>query len=73
MNFRKKIEAVLVPLVAQLRRKLALLPTLGVLNYYQLRIDCVQTDKGSVPDSFMIKWPYRERGGQALTFFRGLS
>ncbi len=38
MDFRDKVENVLAPLVAELREKLALLPTLAVLNYYQLRI-----------------------------------
>jgi hypothetical protein len=58
MNFRDKIENVLGPLVAELRAKLALLPTLDMLNGYQLRIDAVQTDKSGVPDAFMIKWRY---------------
>jgi hypothetical protein len=58
MEFRNKIEAVLTPLVRELREKLALLPTIDVLNYYQLRIDAVQTDKSSVPDGFIFKWRY---------------
>ncbi len=58
MDFRDKVENVLAPLVAELREKLALLPTLAVLNYYQLRIDAVQTDKSGVPDGFIIKWRY---------------
>jgi len=58
MEFRDKIEIVLRPLVTELREKLALLPTLAVLNNYQLRIDAVQTDKSGVPDGFIIKWRY---------------
>lgn len=58
MEFKDKIEAVLAPLVAEFRGKLALLPTLAVLNNYQLRIDTVQTDKRGVPDGFIIKWRY---------------
>lgn len=58
MDFRDKVENVLAPLVAELRAKLALPPTLDVLNGYQLRIDAVQTDKSGVPDGFMIKWRY---------------
>ncbi len=58
MEFRDKVETVLAPLVTELREKLALLPTLAVLNHYQLRIDAVQTDKSGVPDGFIIKWRY---------------
>jgi hypothetical protein len=58
MNFRNKVETILVPLVARLREKLARVPTLDVLNYYQHRINLVQTDKSKVPDGFMFKWRY---------------
>ncbi len=58
MDFRSKIETVLAPLIANLRENLALLPTLAVLNQYQLQIDAVQTDKSGVPDGFIIKWRY---------------
>jgi hypothetical protein len=58
MDFRGKVETVLALLVAELRERLALLPTLAVLNHYQLRIDSVQIDKSGVPDGFIIKWRY---------------
>jgi len=58
MEFRNKIEAVLAPLVAELRNELALLPTLAVLDSYQFRINIAQPDKSNVPDGFMSKWRY---------------
>jgi SEC-C motif len=58
MEFRNKLEVVLEPVVVELRQKLAVLPTLAVLNHYQLQIDLVQTDKSIVPDGFISKWRY---------------
>lgn len=58
MEFRDKLETVLTPLIGELREKLSSLPTLAVLNHYQLRIDTVQTDKNNVPDGFIFKWRY---------------
>jgi hypothetical protein len=58
MEFREKIETALAPLITELRTKLTPLPTLDVLNNYQLQIDAVQTDKKNVPDGFMFKWRY---------------
>jgi hypothetical protein len=58
MEFRDKIETVLTPLVDELRKKLAQLPTLGVVDYYQFRIDAAQPDKSNVPDGFLFKWRY---------------
>src|SRR5208337_4775516 len=58
MEFRDKIEAALSPSVAGLRTKLAQLPTLTVLDYYQFRIDAAQPDKSNVPDGFLFKWRY---------------
>jgi len=58
LEFREKIETAISPLIAELRTKLARLPTLDTLNNYQLRIHLVQTDKSKVPDGFMFKWRY---------------
>jgi SEC-C motif len=58
MEFKTKIESVLIPLIEEMREKLDSIPTLEVLNHYQLRIDAVQTDKSNVPDGFIFKWRY---------------
>jgi hypothetical protein len=58
MDFKDKIEAVLAPMIGELRRKLAAVPTIHVLDHYQLRIDTVQYDKSNVPDGFIFKWRY---------------
>jgi hypothetical protein len=58
MDFRRKLENALAPLISELRQKLASLSTVQVLNHYQLQIDLVQTDKSKVPDGFMHKWRY---------------
>jgi hypothetical protein len=58
MDFREKIESALTPLIAQLNEMLASLPTITVLNHYQLLIHTVQTDKSKVPDGFFSKWRY---------------
>jgi len=58
MDFRNKVETVLAPLVAELRNRLALLPTLSVLDNYQFRMNIARPDKSNVPDGFMSKWRY---------------
>jgi hypothetical protein len=58
MDFREKLESALTPLIAQLKGRLASLPTRAVLNHYQLQIDTVKTDKSNVPDGFLFKWRY---------------
>jgi len=58
MDFREKLEQALTPLVTQLKEKLASLPTLVVLNHYQMRIHAVQVDKHDAPDGFFSKWRY---------------
>src|SRR5256886_17675835 len=58
MDFRNKVETVLAPLVAELRNRLALLPTLSVLDNYQFRMNIARPEKSNVPDGFMSKWRY---------------
>lgn len=58
MQFRQKIEAAIVPLLAEVRRELADIRTLDVLNHYQFRIDLVGTNKGKLPDGFWAKGRY---------------
>ena len=58
VEFRGKLESALAPLIAQLRVRLASLPTLSALNNYQLLIDLAQDDKSKFPDGFIFKWRY---------------
>lgn len=58
MQFRQKIEAVILPLQNELRRKLAVLGTLDVLNHYQFRINFAGPNKDKLPDGFWAKGRY---------------
>ena len=58
MQFRQKIEAVIVPLLTELRRELADIRTLDVLNHYQFRTDLAGPNKDKLPDGFWAKGRY---------------
>lgn len=58
VQFREKIETATLPLIDELRRRLAALPTVAVLNHYQLQHHLSQFDKTKFPDGFWAKWRY---------------
>src|SRR5450755_43322 len=58
MQFEEKIEKATFPLITDLRRKIALLPTIDVLNHYQYRINLSQFNKDKLPDGFWAKGRY---------------
>jgi hypothetical protein len=58
MDFRKRIERALVPLVAELRDQLKLSPTLWVFNHYLLRSHAARLYKNEMPDGYWVKWRY---------------
>jgi hypothetical protein len=58
MDFRKRIERALVPLVAELRDQLKLCPTLWVFNYYLARSHAARLYKNEMPDGYWVKWRY---------------
>ncbi len=58
MQFRQKIEAAIVPLLTELRRELADVRTLDVLNHYQFRIDLAGPNKDKLPDGYWAKGRY---------------
>lgn len=58
MQFRQKIEVTILPLLGDLRRGLATIRTLDVLNHYQFRINFAGPDKEKLPDGFWAKCRY---------------
>jgi len=58
MDFRKRVERALDPLVAQLRDELRQYPTLWVLNHYLLKTHFARIDKREMPDGYWVKWRY---------------
>jgi hypothetical protein len=52
VQFRQKIEAAIHSLAAELRRELAQLRTLDVLNRYQFQINLSQHNEDELPDGF---------------------
>ena len=58
MQFREKIETATLPLIDELRQRLAALPTVAVFNHYQLQHHLSQFDKTKFPDGFWAKWRY---------------
>jgi hypothetical protein len=58
MQFKEKIEAAALPLITELRRRLKSLPTIAVLNRYQLQHHLSQFDTSKFPDGFWTKWRY---------------
>jgi hypothetical protein len=58
VQFRQKIEVAILPLLSELRRELAALRTLDVLNHYQFRINFAGPNRGELPDGFWAKGRY---------------
>jgi hypothetical protein len=58
MQFRQKIEAAILPLISEVRRKLAGVRTLDVLNHYQFRVIFAGPGKDKLPDAFWAKGRY---------------
>jgi hypothetical protein len=58
MDFRKRIERALAPLVGQLREQLKLCPPLWVFNHYLLRSHAARLNKSEMPDGYWVKWRY---------------
>lgn len=58
MQFREKIETATLPLIVELRQKLALLPTVAVLNHYQMQHHLSQFGTSKFPDGFWAKWRF---------------
>ncbi len=58
MQFRQKIEIAILPLLSDLRRELAAVRTLDVLNHYQYRINFAGPNKDNLPDGFWAKGRY---------------
>lgn len=58
MDFRKRIERALDPLVVELRDELRQYPTFLVLNHYLLKTHFARIDKREMPDGYWVKWRY---------------
>jgi hypothetical protein len=58
VQFWQKIEAATLPLIAELRQRLATVGTLALLNHYQLQHHLSQFNKEKLPDGFWAKWRY---------------
>jgi hypothetical protein len=58
MEFREKIEAIVAPLVTELRENIGRVPTLALLEHYQFRIHTAKPDKSNIPDGVFAKWRY---------------
>ena len=58
MQFREKIETAVLPLIDELRQRLALLPTVAVLNHYQMLHHLSQFGTAKFPDGFWAKWRF---------------
>ncbi len=58
MQFWEKVEAATSPLTAELRERLATVPTLALLNFYQMKHHLSQFKKDEFPDGFWAKWRY---------------
>jgi len=58
LQFREKIEIATSPLIAELRLRLVTIPTVTLLNHYQLKHHLSQFDKEKLPDGFWAKWRY---------------
>jgi len=58
MDFRKRIELALDPLVTELRDNLRQYPTFWVLNHYLLKTHFARIDKREMPDGYWVKWRY---------------
>lgn len=58
MQFRQKIELAILALQGELRRELAAIRTLDVLNHYQFRINFAGPGKEKLPDGFWAKGRY---------------
>jgi hypothetical protein len=58
VQFRQKIEIAILPLLSDLRRELAAVRTLDVLNHYQFRINSAGPSKDKLPDGFWAKGHY---------------
>jgi SEC-C motif len=58
VQFWQKIEIAASPLIAELRQRLAAVPTLALLNHYQLQHHLSQFNKEKFPDGFWAKWRY---------------
>ena len=58
MDFRKRVEGALDPMVAELRNELLQYPTFWVLNHYLLKTHFARIDKSEMPDGYWLKWRY---------------
>ena len=58
MQFRQKIETVILPLVRELQEELARLRTIDILNRYQFQINFAGPNKDKLPDGFWAKGRY---------------
>jgi hypothetical protein len=58
VQFWEKVEAATSPLIVELREKLANIPTVALLNHYQLKHHLSQFKKDEFPDGFWAKWRY---------------
>jgi hypothetical protein len=58
MDFRKRVERALDPMVAELREELGQYPTFWVLNHYLLKTHFARIDKSEMPDGYWVKWRY---------------
>ena len=58
MQFWEKIETATSPLIAELRQRLATIPTVTLFNHYQLKHHLSQFNKEKFPDGFWAKWRY---------------
>ncbi len=58
MDFRKRVEGALDPMVAELRNELERYPTFWVLNHYLLKTHFARIDKSEMPDGYWLKWRY---------------
>jgi DNA-binding TFAR19-related protein (PDSD5 family) len=58
MQFRNKVEVAVEPLIRELHKEIASLPTLDVLNDYQCRLHLSQLMKDKLPDGFWAKTRY---------------
>ena len=58
MQFWEKVEAATSPLIVELRGSLAKIPTVALLNHYQLKHHLSQFKHDEFPDGFWAKWRY---------------
>jgi hypothetical protein len=58
MDFRKRVERALDPMVAELRNELRQYPTFWVLNHYLLKTHFARIEKSEMPDGYWVKWRF---------------